>query len=825
MNFRLGIVLAAAALSASLQAAFVPGPKTLLAVAGLRVLGAVAFTDDCLFVLGAGSPCPDCLLGAERAGCADHGAYLVLFQRKAGLPGKEVEWASTRLDAKLPAASLWLQTGPNHTLLVNTVESLVRLHLVRQGDSWRVFRSETAADWRRLPELGPAAVGMNSLAARADGSLVVGFARSVALLPAKVTRDWPEKVRWLLKPEAEAKGAGSTGDLPEEKRGMIVAADADGSVLALDRRTRALFRLDPAKGGKALVAGADCWPSPEFTPVDAALCGRELIVVGWVRPDPRARAMMVPLVLPAPGQMARPTGLWMETIKYAPFSFTPGGHMLLADIHRDLVWYVRNGAGVTAEAKTEALDASGEVADRAFAALMQELEEEERHAARAAAGKEERKALPADADAPAPEADAGGAGTLEAEPVPVLSLASAGFMGPRRGPASSAPRSGAGGSGAAGGWRGPASSAPRSGAGAGAPGGAAQDSGAAPARAGGVHTHGAAAGRFPAGRVNQRDIAAQAAAFAAGTRFQTGFAAWAERTRRLAGAGGTAMAEWVAGADHSSFLEVPKPVPQGLGQFTLSEAALLRAARWMLLRAGSANPPEELNAWLAKEHRPRPLFSFGLYEHARESKVILEVADLSAVAGQVDRLAGGTACVAPELAAADGITGLSTARRGLPQFAYGLTLVLGPGNRSIASLHPGGATAPVHRWCDAQEPEEPETPGRPSEQPAAPPPERPGGYPPERPLDPPRERPEIPQPEGPVVPPDQVPAIPGPERPGGPPERHPEVPSEPADPPSSRADAACQTPDWEAAAPAAPAPGAGRRPLNPRAPEFHMPDG
>ena len=39
---------------------------------------------------------------------------------------------------------------------------------------------------------------------------------------------------------------------------------------------------------------------------------------------------------------------------------------------------------------------------------------------------------------------------------------------------------------------------------------------------------------------------------------------------------------------------VPEPAPAGLGRFTLSEAALRRTVRWLLLNAGRANRLEEM---------------------------------------------------------------------------------------------------------------------------------------------------------------------------------------------------------------------------------------
>jgi len=80
-----------------------------------------------------------------------------------------------------------------------------------------------------------------------------------------------------------------------------------------------------------------------------------------------------------------------------------------------------------------------------------------------------------------------------------------------------------------------------------------------------------------------------------------------------------------------------------------------------------------------------------MYENNRYPQVALVVADLGRLAEYIDALGGdpGTS-VAAQLAAADGLTGVSAPGGEPARFTYGLLLLLGEGNRSIAGIRPAG---------------------------------------------------------------------------------------------------------------------------------------
>jgi hypothetical protein len=191
--------------------------------------------------------------------------------------------------------------------------------------------------------------------------------------------------------------------------------------------------------------------------------------------------------------------------------------------------------------------------------------------------------------------------------------------------------------------------------------------------------------------VNRRGVARQAAAFASQGNFGADFASWAARLEKASSPEETTAAEFLGDAPVAGPLKAPGSAPQGLGRFTLSSQALKQAVRWMLEHAGEANPEREYQAWAEGGRQGRPRFSFGLYEHLRHGRIILEIQDLGDVAGDLGPLA-------EELEAFGGVTGFHTGKGGEVRFAYGLTVELQPGNRSLRSIRPGGRTRAEHLW-------------------------------------------------------------------------------------------------------------------------------
>lgn len=211
-------------------------------------------------------------------------------------------------------------------------------------------------------------------------------------------------------------------------------------------------------------------------------------------------------------------------------------------------------------------------------------------------------------------------------------------------------------------------------------------------------------------------MARQTAAFAAGTRFTAAFGTWVAGQRRPSAQDATVARlledrnQYVlripAGDTKKAArtLRPPATAPGGLAQFALDPATLERAVAWMLREAARANPDPEHKAWCRAGCQGHPRFSFGMYANSRAMGLVtLEIRDLRASARRIDGTEGGA--VARALAASEGITGYRTAKDGTVRFAYGLTVVLGVGWQSLASIQPGGAASLQHeRGEDAGSP-------------------------------------------------------------------------------------------------------------------------
>jgi len=624
--------------------------------------------DNDFFIVERAAECKSCTSARAQARCRHQRASLVNLHYLAD----QGRWSRSQISHALPPTSAWLGPGGGNTLLLAGGEELSRLHLVREGSSWKLVRSETVIPWSWLAAMSDGATVYPTMAVTPDRSVVVGLDRTVLLLPPDLLKSGPGGARWLLgKPPAPAEPRTGPGAAPDPGAGMLVAVDPAGRVLVLDRKTRGLLAIDPATGAISRVLRGEQWPLKTFVPVDLVAAGRHLFVYGHASASPLAGAVLVGL---DPGGKGDPCVISpaIETVKGAPFTFTPAGHMALADCFKGRIWFFPNPAArpaVKGESSEQA--AARAAADAAYSALLEEV------AAEAATAKPsgkvsrvetigESKAEPVDPEAE-PERPAGPA------------------LGARAGSAdleSPARPSGTGGI--------PAQRPAGAGlAGIGGP--AAKPQGGKPDET--------VFRRYPSGQVNQRNIAQMAATLADRLHFGRVFDDWAARQRSRQPVREVGLAERVAAADRSVPLAVPATPPAGLARFTLGEAALRRVVKWMLLNAGRANRPDEVAAWRARGGRGNPLFSFGMYENNRCPQVILELADLRPVADSVDALGGdaGTS-VAGQMDAADGIVGVRAPKDGPARFGYGLTLVLGEGNRSIAAIHAGGTWAVEHRW-------------------------------------------------------------------------------------------------------------------------------
>ena len=197
-----------------------------------------------------------------------------------------------------------------------------------------------------------------SCAAMADGSLVIGYDRKVLRV---VPAAYPDGAR--ADPDSKEEGAspdlaGAPGRAPFQwllgegldtraalsdpgAQGMIVAEDGAGRILAIDRRTLAVFRVDPRTLKKELVATAKVWPAmgtASFLPDDARAWGDTLFVAGFPQGCPTR--VTVALELDPGAAQARALGIGMEPA--GPFAVTPAGHLALVEPSAHAVRIVRN---------------------------------------------------------------------------------------------------------------------------------------------------------------------------------------------------------------------------------------------------------------------------------------------------------------------------------------------------------------------------------------------------------------------------------------------------------------------------------------------------
>lgn len=599
----------ALSLGPALHAMFDESKKaTIFEDPNLKPVCLASLGDNDIFIIDRAAECKTCTSARARARCRHQHSSLVNLHYLAD----KGSWSRSRLSRPLPPTSTWLGWGGGNTLLLADGEELSRLHLVREGNSWKVVRAETIISWLWLGAMTGGGTVFPTFATTPDRSVVVGLGRSVLLLPPDLIRSGPGSVKWLLgkPPHADSRAGTRPQGAEAPGSGMLVAVDGHGRVLVVDQKTRGVLAIDPATGAVSRVIRADQWPLAEFVPVDLAAAGRQLFVYGHAGASPLARAVLVGLDLGAKGEPCTISPA-IDTIKGAPFTFTPLGHMALADWFSGRILFFPNPAArPMVRGESAELAAARAAADAAYEALLEEVTAESAKAK------------------PASKVETKVETKVEAE-------------GP-------------------------------------------DDSGFR---------------RHPSDQEHPQRIAQVTADLAASPRFGWTFDDWVARERsrhpvRVAG-----LAELVQPADRSVPLAVPATPPAGLARFTLREAALRRVVKWMLLNAGLANRPHEVAPGQTQGGSGMPLFSFAMYEDNRCRRVILELSDLRPVADRIDRLGGdpGTS-VAGQLDAVDGIVGIRAPKDEPAWFGYGLTLVLGEGNRSIAAIHPGGTWALEHRW-------------------------------------------------------------------------------------------------------------------------------
>jgi len=155
--------------------------------------------------------------------------------------------------------------GGGQTLILADSTELSRLHLIRQGTGWKPARTEPLMPWVWVGAMTGATSVFPTLAATPGKAIVMGLDRSVVLLPASPVRSGFGSVKWLLgKPSAGVDPAPTGDPAGPQASGMLVAVDAAGRIIVLDKRTRGILAIDPETGNLARILQDGNWPGQDF---------------------------------------------------------------------------------------------------------------------------------------------------------------------------------------------------------------------------------------------------------------------------------------------------------------------------------------------------------------------------------------------------------------------------------------------------------------------------------------------------------------------------------------------------------------------------------
>jgi hypothetical protein len=354
---------------------------------GISPLGAASIPGSGLFVLYAGEPCDRCRTDLAKADCdhVDH-AELVHFHPVV-TPADSRGWIPSSVCRGLPPTASGLEAGPGSTLVAGANDgSLVRLRLAWEEEAWIVAGWEFLLDGAQREKLALPREVQTTFAVAPDGAIILGFAQSVVRLPPSDGPWVKEQMDWLLGQApgtAESKAQATAGEAAPASGsgGMIVAADQDGLVLAIDGRTKVAFVINPRTKEKRIILPRQGWPQG-FVPMDAKAFGRQFFVTG--KPGVYAPATLVVLTPAETAGAYAVTGpLAMEMEPEAPFGFTQEGHLAICDTAQ---WRLRlylhgqeaetgaEGKGKTAEASlTEAMDSNSRMEQLAATLLSLDL--------------------------------------------------------------------------------------------------------------------------------------------------------------------------------------------------------------------------------------------------------------------------------------------------------------------------------------------------------------------------------------------------------------------------------------------------------------------
>jgi hypothetical protein len=527
--------------------------------------------------------------------------------------------------------------------------------------------------------------------------------------------------RWLVgKPAEPDEALPQDGPLAEEahSRGMVVALDAEGQVLVVDRLLQGLYRVDPRTLEQTPLLKNRAWGLAGFQPIDAMSFGNELFVAGLAAPDATTTSLVAVAPRATPAGAGKPIlkalkgGLPRDT----PFAFTPSGHLAVCDPENHQIRFITNALARPGEATQPDPMGPG-----FKSALEQELERAlagRRESEAEAAGPQERKALPVEWKATsraAPEPSAPGTHEAQQDPsgfIPVLShrakrlLAEQGRA--RHGQSSS--RHGSGPVLAVPAGLPPAWDEPWPALVPGAPIAvpipvptavpipvplAAQAPIPTPAAATVLEAEGP---RFaPCLNGQQERVAGLLAAWAA-EGFETWFRNWAFQCR-LIRQHPAPIPALIRSSDRRGPLDPPAALPARQDRLALSPEAIQQVLQWMLRQAGRANPPQEVWQWLRQDAKTRPRCSFGLFQdRLHPDEFVLEIHHLASFAWAIDRSPQGADLLRDQLAAQDGIVGVCRGPDNRAAFRYGLKVVFRNDGRNILAILPGGRKRAQHVW-------------------------------------------------------------------------------------------------------------------------------
>jgi hypothetical protein len=322
---------------------FQPGEQTRIPLQGLVPQGLACLDGESVCILDRGR---QGLEPGARQGAPAQESRLLLARRLRD----PQQWFVKVLHATLPPGCRGLAPGPGPTLTVALADGgYQRLHLARAGAGWRVLDTRELLTAQQRQGLGLGERDAGFLVTR-EGALVLSQGRTL-IWPLGTDPDRPGRPRLLLFPPAEAGegkepkasplpegGTGSGAPAPEPD--LVLAAAADGRVLALDPSRPAAILVDPGGLGIEHVQVTPGWLEG-LVPEAASGCADLFALSG--RRQGESTSTLLTL-----GPRTGGSGPWplidlgVRVEPGAALAFSPEGHLLACEPARAALLKVRD---------------------------------------------------------------------------------------------------------------------------------------------------------------------------------------------------------------------------------------------------------------------------------------------------------------------------------------------------------------------------------------------------------------------------------------------------------------------------------------------------